>query len=172
MHIGLFIPTLYKGGAEKIASELSLHLPSDWDITLILLENKIEYPYRGNVVVLNKNAFFLKPLSYVFQLRKIIREKEIDVIISFDEKAGLLNVLSNPSKSIITIHKSLLMADKKRKYYSKILNIVRQLYNRADAIVGVSKGVSNELVSYVGLKKEKVRTIYNPYNIKNPKRRR
>jgi len=40
--------------------------------------------------------------------------------------------------------------------------LVREEYPRADALVGVSQGVSEDLADAIGVSRERVRTIYNP----------
>ncbi|MGB9719659.1 MAG: hypothetical protein ACPL06_03655 [Candidatus Anstonellales archaeon] len=68
MKIGLLIPTLSRGGAEKIASTLSFWLPKEWEIIFILFERKIDYEYRGKVIALESptEKIFSKMLTISF----------------------------------------------------------------------------------------------------------
>ncbi|WP_079654066.1 hypothetical protein [Thermocrinis minervae] len=46
----LILYSLGKGGAEKVASVLSLYLKS-FEKTIILFQNEIDYPYEGEVLI-------------------------------------------------------------------------------------------------------------------------
>lgn len=51
------------------------------------------------------------------------------------------------------------------QYKYVVIPLVRLLYNRADRIVAVSRGVGSELVQSFSLKKDKVVVIENGYDI-------
>ncbi len=167
MHIGILIPTLYKGGAEKIAGELSFFLPNDWKITFILFEHKIEYPYRGDVVVLNIpiRADPITIIRAVIKTKNIVKNRSIDILLSFDEISAVVASLSL-NKSVITIHKSLKFADMSKSHIKRFASFIgRKIYSHSPAIVGVSKGICNELINYVGINADKVYMIYNGHRI-------
>lgn len=172
MRVAFLIPTLYKGGAERIASNLSLFFDKKWDITFILFENKLEYNYRGDVIVLNtpigegliKDSINL--IKAIFKLKKLVKQRNIDVVISFDEMANIVNIFGG-RKQILTIHKSLKQADKQKGLIKKVLaKIIRKFYLNACKIIAVSNGIKEELIKYVGINSQKIITIYNPCNIK------
>ena len=60
--LGIIIPTLSLGGAENAVSRLTSELKEDYDIILIISEDKISYPYNANIEILNVNRsnFILK----------------------------------------------------------------------------------------------------------------
>ena len=47
--------------------------------------------------------------------------------------------------------------------------MVKHLYNKADKVVSLSKGVEKDLVSNFGLEPQKNCTIYNCYNLQKMK---
>ena len=170
MRIAFLIPTLHKGGAEKIVSELSKALPKDWEKYIIVFEKKVSYEYEGELISLDVPIEKgLKEIFLVFKrvekLNKIIEEKGIDVVLSIDEMASLVNVFSK-AKKIIAIHKSLKMADKEKPFIKRIIAMIaRKLYNRACYVIAVSEGIRKELIEY-GVKREKAKVVYNPHDIK------
>ena len=172
--VGLLIPTLHKGGAEKIAAELSKALPKEWKKYIIVFEKKISYEYEGELISLEipmenrLKEIFLIP-KRAKELRKIVEDKKIDVVMSFDEIASFVNLFSkSKSGKIVAIRKSLIMADKQKGIISKaIAGIVRKQYNKACKTICVSQGIKKELISYVRIKKNKVKVLYNIYDIKN-----
>ncbi len=171
MHLAFLIPTLHRGGAEKIAANLSIAFPRDWKIIFVLFEDKVEYTHRGDIVVLNTplNRGFIKDaLSLVkaaFRLRKLINKERIDVVMSFDEMAGIVNIFGG-KRQILTIHKSLKQADKQKGFVKKLFaNIIRKFYSQACKIIAVSDGIKKELIES-GIPEDKVIRIYNPHDIK------
>ena len=46
------LPTLGTGGGERVISELTLALPKNIERTIVLFEEKIEYPYLGKIISL------------------------------------------------------------------------------------------------------------------------
>ena len=172
MHLAFLIPTLHKGGAERIAASLSLGFPKEWKITFILFENKVEYRHRGGVVVLNTpiNRGFVNDsislLRAIFKLRNLIKERKIDAVISFDEMANIVNIFGG-KRQILTIHKSLKQADRQKGFVKRFLaKIFRRFYSNACKVVAVSEGIKKELIEYGGIAESKVVRIYNPHNIK------
>src|SRR3989338_10703937 len=93
-----FIATLAQGGAERFISELSFKL-QDFEIVIVISENKVSYPYKGRLVVLDvpfpKN-FFLKIYCYFvrfLKLRKVLQAAKPDYMVSFGAFAHVTNVV-------------------------------------------------------------------------------
>ncbi|MEM4359976.1 MAG: glycosyltransferase [Candidatus Bilamarchaeaceae archaeon] len=177
MKIAFLIPTLHKGGAEKIASELSLWMPKKWEIVFILFEKKINYPYRGKVISLDlplEKNFFKDIYNFflrIFKLRKIIKEENIDVVISFDDYANTLNSFVG-RRPILTVHKPIQIADIYKDPLRRVLSkTLRKFYARACRVIAVSRGIREDLIEYAGINENKVIVINNPYNIAEIRRR-
>lgn len=52
------IASLYDGGAERALSNIVTHFPEDWEIDILLNnERMIEYPYKGNILSLSLPDF-------------------------------------------------------------------------------------------------------------------
>jgi hypothetical protein len=93
MRIAFLIPSLTIGGAEKAVSLLSMELSHQHDIYIMLLQKKIQFPYKGHVYVIGQvDSFQGRLYSYVsyFKLLKAITP---DVVISLLTKAHTMNAL-------------------------------------------------------------------------------
>ncbi|MDB4984163.1 MAG: N-acetylgalactosamine-N, N-diacetylbacillosaminyl-diphospho-undecaprenol, partial [Patescibacteria group bacterium] len=71
----LMIPNLGGGGAQRVASLLSMHLSKD--VTLALFDKKISYSYGGNLVDLQTGATrnILKKITNVAS--RVVRVKKL-----------------------------------------------------------------------------------------------
>jgi len=165
------IPTLSIGGGERVVSELSLNLPKSIEKTIVLFKEDISYPYKGKIISLGVNFssknIFLKGFYYLLGLlrfKKIVENEKPDYVISFGHIANIINILSR-AKSIVRVD----------NYFSSALKgfggriykfFIKLLFNKAHLIVEVSKASAHDLVENFGIKKEKIKVIYNPLNIK------
>lgn len=170
------ISYLDKGGAERALSNITTHFPREWDIDILVNDDKvIDYPFRGNILTLGITEkpktgsvwFQLKVLiKRIRRLRHLKRNGGYQACISFLDSANVANILSGRKgcNVILSVRSSLRQSAKKPQYKFVVNPLVKILYNRADKIVAVSKGVKKELVDDFKLKPEKVRAIENGYD--------
>ena len=170
------ISHLYGGGAERALSNLVTHIPNDWEIDILLNNDKTEtYPYRGRLISLDIEnermgsvffhfRLFIKRMKMLFQLKK---NNGYAACVSFLDSSNVANILTGNKycKVIISARSSLQRQSMLPQYKYVVIPLVRLLYNRADRIVAVSKGVGSELVQSFSLKKDKVVVIENGYDI-------
>lgn len=163
------LPTLSKAGGERVASELSLNL-SNFEITIVLLKSAISFPYKGKLISLNISSYrniFLKVYCLFLALnrfKKVIKTESPDYVISFSTPANFINVLSSKNP-ILRVESFMTSACK--GFEGKIYKIlIKVLYNRAEKIISVSKEISNDLINNFSVKKEKIKLIYNPIDVK------
>jgi len=172
-NIAIIVPTLRDGGAERIASNLSFYLPeSKYKKYIILYDaEKIEYPYAGNMIDLNIKASN-NPLGKIFNLirriykvKRIKKNLHIQTSISFLEAANIVNIFSKAKdKIIITINSY--KSKSSAGFYGKVYNyLIKKFYNRANIFVAVSKGVKEDLIKNYGISKNKIKIIYNFFDI-------
>lgn len=173
-NIAIIVPTLRNGGAERIASNLSLYLSEQKYKKYIILYDaeKIDYPYRGNLIDLNikaANNFLSKMFNFIrriYKLRKIKRKLHIQISISFLEAANIVNIFSKTEGKVIVTANSFKSKGLKG-FYGKIYNyLIRRFYNRADILVAVSKGVKNDLIKNYRIRQNRIKVIYNFFDIK------
>lgn len=172
--VGLLISQLNNGGAERVVSRLTDILSKDFDIYLILFEDTfMEYEYSGKLINLDikaRNNFVWKSFSFlrrIFALRKIKKQYNINVVISFLDAPNLVNILSNTNdcKTYISI-RNFTAYENCTSLLKKTHNIgIKFLYNKADIIIPVTKTIADSYEKEFGIDKEKMRVIYNPYNI-------
>ncbi|GET42664.1 glycosyltransferase [Microseira wollei] len=105
-------------------------------------------------------------------LARYLRNEKPQALVShfnvFNVVAGMAKTLAlSPVNLILVEHTSFSITyDKRQKHYGvreELLPILRRwFYPRADAVVAVSKGLAQELETYLRLKPGSVKTIYNP----------
>jgi glycosyltransferase involved in cell wall biosynthesis len=171
-NILMIIPHLTDGGAERVVSELSLALASRYNIFVLLYENNTTYPMGGTKIIFKSQMIhkvsWINHLRMLNELREIKKNHSIDISISFLEHPNLINVLSKrKEKVIVTVHTHLSAYYKGRKpigyLWSRIMSSI--LYDLSDYVVSVSQGVTLDLEKKFRIKKHKLKTIYNFYNI-------
>lgn len=153
-----------------MVSELSLNLPDYIETTIVLFKNKVSYPYKGKLLCLDipiSNSFFLK-IYYFFiawlRFKKIVRKENPNHVISFGVPADLISIFTN--KHALLRVDSLMSIS-----YSLVYRIlIRLFFNKADKIVCVSRVAAKDLADNFGVKKDKIRVIYNPLNVKEIER--
>ena len=174
--IVIFINSLDGGGAERVISTLLNNLVEKYECHLILMENKISYELdsRINIISLdeksNQNGIvkLLRLAIISYKLSKVIKKHNFFQITSFLYRANYVNILAkflSKHKCIISerIAPSSMYED--NSFSSKISKfLIKNLYNKADKIIPVSKAIENDLIKKFGINiKQKV--IYNPYEI-------
>lgn len=173
MKILFIVATLTNGGAEKVVSNLTMNLPSDVDIDILVnSQSHKDYSVRGNIISLKMPHRTKKTLLYqiitffkrYFKLKKLKKANNYTACISILDSANIVNILTGKKKSkiIITAHNTLSM-QKTFEYKYIVYPMVRLLYNRADKIVCVSKGVMNDLKENFGIDSNILCTIYNGF---------
>ncbi|HBQ64251.1 MAG TPA: hypothetical protein DD727_04875, partial [Clostridiales bacterium] len=175
------IPTLDDGGAERVASTLSVGLGDRVEIHLLLHDaRRVHYPYKGVVYGLDAPGGRFRPirviLNQVHRIRKIRKfkaEHRITAAVSFFEPSNLYNILTRGSERVIlTVHNqksaeargSASFRGKMAEWMYKPL--IRRLYPRADRVVAVSRGVACDLADRYGLPENRIGVIPNALPVK------
>jgi len=172
----MLITSLAGGGAERVVSELSLNLSSNISRRIITLTNRISYPSNIPPLSMNFNYGGTADINMIYtafmgiiNYREILKNYKPDVSISFLVLDNFINVLSNivnnKAKVIVSVHTVLSMRFRKSPIdrFSKFL--IKILYNKADLIIAVSRGIRDELVRDFNINPKKIRVVYNPIDI-------
>lgn len=174
LKVGLYIPTLSGGGAQRVALNLAQGLVSNnCDVSLILvkLEGRLrnEIPAEVNLVDLDA----ARTLTSVPKLAFHLWRAQYDVVISFMNYVNLYAVVASIlSKSthdlILTEHSTFSRSLYKKNRVTRWirLKLVQYLYPIADHITAVSRGATEDLQRTVGL--QDVCTIPNPISVHEP----
>lgn len=168
--IAFLIPTLAQGGGERVVSELSLHFPEDIDQTIVLFEERVSYPYKGILrslnVPLSKNPFLRLFFFFVrfFRFKQLVKQENPSWVISVGAAPALMNIFIG-EKSIVRVDN--FVSKNFRGFFGALFQVaVRMFFHRATCIVAVSKGIQDDLIQNFGIRKEKIRLIYNPIALK------
>ena len=176
-NILIFITSIQKGGAERVISLLLKEYSKDENINihLIQMEEGLDYilPKDINPIILasSKKSGIRKLLELPFiawQTSKYIKEKNIDVVMSFLYRPNYINILA---KLFGSSHKTIINI---RSTTSRYLNegllgkvnlfLIRNLFNKADLIVSNSSGVDEDLKSLMNITTN-TKVIHNPIDI-------
>lgn len=173
------ISSLKKGGAERALSNITIRFPKEWDIDILVNNDEvIDYPFRGNIITLgiagetwsNSLLFQFKLLiKRIKKLRRLKKNGKYQACISFLDSANIANILSGKRycRVVLSVRSSLQQSAKLPEYKFLVNPLVKLLYNNADKVVAVSKGVEKELSETFHLEKSKIITIDNGYNVLN-----
>lgn len=171
INLGIIIGNLAGGGAERIAAKLSINLPDNINKYFILSNRKIVYDFEGEVILLNikvsKNPVksLYNMLKKILYLRRIKKRYKIDYSLSFMEGSNIVNILSKRKDKIIISIRTYFSTQKLTLSRNFFNFCIKKLYNRADLIVAVSELLKNDLINNYKINKDKIRVIYNFYEI-------
>lgn len=171
-NIGLYIPNLSVGGAERVVSRLSYILGEEYKVFIFLNEDLVKYETHSEIINLDIPAErnyikkLLLPFRRAFKLRKYKRIYQISCMISFLTSANIVNALSNTREtSTVLSVRNFSELEKKKSIFSQFENfIVKKLYRKADVIVPVSLTLEKSLATEYKIPLHKIETIYNPYD--------
>jgi glycosyltransferase involved in cell wall biosynthesis len=164
--LALFIGDLSIGGAERVVINLSKGFTDcghDVDIVLVRKSGDLleEVPESVNVVNLGVDRMRWSIPALVRYLNTIQPRAIISFMTSANTMAVLANRISgNPSVTIATEHNTQSMKESLKP--TIIRSVARFVYPLADHIVGVSAGVTEDVVNWSLVERGKVQTIYNP----------
>lgn len=163
---------LHKGGMQRAVSNISQALPLEFDqyVGYFGTENP-GYFYNAKMhdfclPGISKTSLLQRILTALIRIKKLnvfLKENKIDVVVSFGKISNFYNLLSSSnSAKIIT---SRVAEEKNHSKFLAFFNnyLLRYIYNRCDAAVGVSKKLAKDLENYV--LHHKVVHIPNLYNI-------
>ena len=168
-NIALFLNSLGSGGAERVVSRLSYELVKEYNLYIFLIENEKQfYDCAGQIVVLGKNSknYRVNALSAVLNINKQIENYNIDCVISFLDVPNIINSMFNTkSKKIISIRDYNEVLEK-MDFVEKIkIMICKSCFNRANAMISVSKELNEKAIGWYKFDRKKAYTIENPYDI-------
>lgn len=159
MKILFIIGTLAGGGAEKVVSILASQLSVSHKV-MILLDKRVEKEYsldsRVNILTYPQNKQNL--INRILYLKKIKKEKYIDVSIAFSPKSCFVNVMSGKTcRNICSIRATLSVG------FSKLSALLTGLAcKRADRVIAVCESVRNDLIKNFNVPSDIICTVYNP----------
>ncbi|MFF2497412.1 glycosyltransferase [Peribacillus sp. NPDC058075] len=164
----LLITGLYYGGMERVAFIAHSLLKEQYDVSVVTLYAKeADYKPEFKYIDLNcppKSNKFLKLLNIVKRthaVRKMKKEINPDIVMSFGTSANFANVSSKGKEKVVVGIRSY---DWLTDYFANY-SIDKWVYNRADLVVSVSKVIAEKAESVFHIEKSKSKVLYNPYDV-------
>ena len=168
MKILLVVPSLAKGGAERVVANLANYWQKQGhSVKIVVFNNVIEYKTEVEIINLNIPATKdnIKKIINVFRraikLKRIFQKEKPDKIFSFMETANFPAILSG--HSIITSIRTNL--GEMLGFNQKILVKVLYKFSNIKKIIGNSRGIKELLAKKFKLPNSKLGVIYNPIDI-------
>ncbi|MBK1670554.1 hypothetical protein CKO28_21260 [Rhodovibrio sodomensis] len=181
--VGILIGSLEAGGAQRVALALAHDLLFDgWEVRLLLLNPEREMALPGSseaqqalearLTVLGGSSVRAGTLSKSLRFPRLHRRlaaavaaHRLDVVVSFMERANLLNLLGNRAvPRIVSVRKqiSVALADKSAFKRTLVVRAYPLLLRRAAAIVLNAHGSATEFARRFGLPADRLSVIPNP----------
>jgi glycosyltransferase involved in cell wall biosynthesis len=161
--IAIVTITLAKGGAERVAANLSFILTHlGYEIHLITINNAIDYAYSGqlfNLGIEEKQSSWLRKGSKAIRLKRYLQDQQISVVIDNRTrpvfwKELMYNWIYRNRTVIYLIH-----SFKLENYLPKSVFLAHFLYPNSTRFVAVSKSIAERMKTKYGF--YCVQTIYN-----------
>jgi len=153
-----------KGGSEKHIKDLVSGLDQDkYSIDIIQLSNTDDIPFPSGTRDANlsyhhfpvKKVYGLSGFKTLFAISKLIREKQIQIVLSFHEMSDILNALL-PVK-VIKLSSRRDMGFKRNQTLEKIIRFINRNFL---LVLCPSKAVQQKVLSE-GIPKDKTLLLYN-----------
>lgn len=159
MRVGVLIHRCTGGGAERVAGEVS-RLLDEQGLQVYFctfFQDEEEYPFGGERISFpeERTGSLRILMSRMRWVRRIKREKKLDVMISFLPQANLINLLTGGS-TIVSFRNN---PEELSSGYQALFGLTLQW---ADRVVAISKGVEQSLLRLYPGVYGKTTVIYNP----------
>lgn len=163
------LPDLSGGGAERVTLEIIKSLNQTlYEIKIILLNQKIDYPLPNNIVELinlGKNTPF-DTIKIIPKLHRIIIKEKPDLIFSVLDAAHIvtffsLRVSAGKYPWIINEQNVQSEAIDEQNYKRLKKQILKSAYKASDKVIVVSEQSKNDLIKNFNVKEHKIAVIEN-----------
>jgi len=178
-NLAIFIYSLSGGGAERIVSDLCSELCCIYNITLVLMNDNVDYEIIGadRIVYLEKSLAtenglfkFLKLPLLAWKYKNILKQYNIDISLSLLTRPNYISILSQlwmkKRKIVISEHSFLSKMYEGNTFQSKINRLlIPILYSKSSEIIAISRLIALDLENNFKINKNKIHIIYNPFNL-------
>lgn len=161
-NVAIIISTLNKGGAERVAANMSLEFAKYYNVFLIVHNAKdITYPYAGHLIDLElppAKGMLGKAITLfkrVHRVRKIKKSNHIQFTISHLPMCNYVNIFSRYKDKVITYVHTMEMPSLRNKIREWLVAAL------SDVVVCVSECVRQNMIRNFGISQSKLKTIYN-----------
>src|SRR5699024_6027606 len=174
-NIANMVQKMHETGVAKVAANLSTELSDDkYNKNIITYDaSNVGFSYEGDILDLETNSTnnYIRKIWYLFKriylVRKIKRNKKINITNKIKLSERLININNKKNDNVIISIRSFPLKDSKGFFHRFIYKyIIKFIYNKADYIIPVSEAIKNDLIKGYGIKEEKIKVLYNFYDIK------
>ncbi|CAA6804571.1 MAG: Alpha-1,4-N-acetylgalactosamine transferase PglJ (EC [uncultured Sulfurovum sp.] len=179
-HLSILIYSLAGGGAERVVSILLDELKVDYEITLVLMCDKIDYeiPKDIKMVFLENSNPYEHGIKKLFKLpllawryKKLCESHNVDISLALMSRPSYIAILSkifgNKVKNIISERTTPSMMYGKKNILSKVNKfLIKKLYPKADWIIANAEGNRLDLINNFAINPQKISTIPNLFDLK------
>ena len=170
--IFFLVPSLRGGGAEKVIINIVNNLSREkFEIGLIVIEKEGDYWDKLSSDIKLYCLEKSRARYAVFDLVKLLKKEKPDIILATVIQATTTLYLASFFIKGITIVNR--VTNSIPKILTEENKIIRFLFKKAlrksDYLISISKAQKNQLVN-LGIKKEKIKNIYNPHNLNKIKK--
>lgn len=167
--VAIFLMDLQGGGAEKVMLNIANGLAAKGlEIDLVLAQTKGEYVKQISAQVNLVELSCTRLISALPALASYLKQNRPKALLSALEDTNIVAILAkllanSSSRLVVTVHNHLghEIVHSKNLKRKLVPYLLRWIYSYADAVVGVSQGVVDNLVDF-GVAKHKTFKIYNP----------
>lgn len=177
-NIVFIIPEMSMGGAQRSVAKIAAELSERYRTHVIVFNRNYNPRFdhmlgKAKIVSLDVSSgpgLITKLISFVKRVRRLRRlKKELntDVAISFLEGADYINLLSKGRERVIISIRGSKVHDEimRSKFFFVRRLLISRWYRRADMIIAVNEGIRKELNDYYNLTKVAKRVVYNFYDL-------
>ncbi len=170
-NILIIIQTLARGGAEKVAADLSKVLSKNNNVTIVLFKNEVQYEYAGELLCVDTPDYSKAGLtqkclivkSRINQIKRIKKDRCADISISFMPDGDLINVLSHGNEVMIgTIHHNPYTETVRNSWHYYLRKIV---LHKLQLVITPSNQTREAAIKHYELNKDSVYRIYNTCDV-------
>jgi len=177
--LAILIYSLAGGGAERVVSVLLQELKEQYEITLVLMRDKIDYEIPSDIkihFIENSNPYengILKLLKLPYlgwKYKKFCQKNSINISLAFMNRPSYVSILAKLFGSniytIISERTTPSMMYGKDNLFSKISKVlISTLYPKSDFIVSNSEGNRLDLIENFSITPQIIQTVYNPFDL-------
>lgn len=178
--VAILISSLAMGGAERVVSTLLNEFKRvNVNVVLVLMDSTIKYnlPQDQEIVYLKQNDLkqypiekFFSLIYWAYQYKKLCSQHNIDISLSFMNRANYINIISRffGSKSKIVISERIVSSNEYSTQSIKDIlsrSLVKKLYPKADLILPNSQGIQRDLIENFHIDETLIEVINNPIDI-------
>jgi len=167
-YLALFLPSLEGGGAEHVMMDLARgFVGRGFQVDLVLASAQgaflTQVPTGVRVIDLKARRTLTALLPLVGYLRRVRPTALLATLDHANLIALIAKALAVTRTRTVIREANIPSRETTRSHKERLLlRLMRYLYPRADALIAVSQGVADDLVTTLGLNPSRVRVIYNP----------